>query len=166
MNDLLNPEQKVAELLKQSGKTLALAESCTGGLVSERITDIPGISESYKGGVVAYSNDIKSSVLHVPGDIIDRCGAVSSEVASCMSKGARETFGADITASITGVAGPGGGSPEKPVGLAFIAVTDAEGTHVREIRAGSERQQNRSRLSKELLKLLFARLENAATRSS
>ncbi len=165
MKKVYKTEQKVAALLKKNGKTLALAESCTGGLVSRRLTDIPGISESYKGGVVAYSNEIKSSILDVPGDIIEKYGAVSPEVASYMAEGARKAFSADIIASITGIAGPGGASALKPVGLAFIAVSDAEGTDVREIRAGTQRHLNRTTFSDELLQLLSERLENDRDRS-
>ena len=116
------PEQLIAEKLKEKGITLAVAESCTGGLVSHRITNIPGSSEYFKGGVVAYSNEVKTFLLYVSPDTLEKHGAVSSQVAKAMAKGARSALNANIAAAITGIAGPAGGSKKKQVGLAFIAI--------------------------------------------
>jgi nicotinamide-nucleotide amidase len=114
-------EWLVAALAKRV-QTVATAESCTGGLVASRITDAPGASEVFREGFVTYSNEAKSQLLGVPGELIDRLGAVSREVAIAMAEGAREKVRADYALSLTGIAGPGGGTPEKPVGLVFIAL--------------------------------------------
>lgn len=112
----------LVRILKEKGKTLALAESCTGGLVAKMVTDVPGSSEVFREGVVTYSNESKESRLHV--HTVPRYGAVSPETAAAMLKGLWETTDADIGAAITGIAGPGGGTDEKPVGLVHIAVGD------------------------------------------
>ncbi len=114
-------------LLKERGFTLAVAESCTGGLVAHRITQVPGSSEYFLGGVVSYSNESKERELGVPGEVIRVHGAVSAECASAMAEGVRLRFGSTFGISTTGIAGPAGGTPEKPVGTVFIAL-DAE-TH-------------------------------------
>ena len=116
-------EQAIVTLLKAHEKTLGLGESCTGGLVSNRITNVPGSSEVYMGGVVTYSNDLKTRLLNVPEHMILEHGAVSSQVAEAMAVGARELARADIGIGITGIAGPTGGTPEKPVGLVYIALS-------------------------------------------
>ncbi len=110
----------VLSLLRERGLTLATAESCTGGLVSARLTDVPGSSDVFVGGVVAYSNDVKMAELGVPEEVLRDHGAVSAETAAALARGARERLGADIAVSVTGVAGPGGGTEEKPVGLVFL----------------------------------------------
>jgi nicotinamide-nucleotide amidase len=107
-------------LLRDRGLTLATAESCTGGLVSVRLTDVPGSSDVFAGGIVAYSNDVKAGQLGVPEDVLREHGAVSAETAAAMARGALERVGADVAVSVTGVAGPGGGTGEKPVGLVFL----------------------------------------------
>jgi nicotinamide-nucleotide amidase len=119
-------DAQVARLL--AGHTIALAESCTGGLLAGRLTDRPGSSAYVAGGVVAYSNEAKTALLGVPAELIEAHGAVSPEVARAMADGARERFGADIGAAITGVAGPGGGTEEKPVGFVCFCVTTSDGT--------------------------------------
>lgn len=111
--------------------TLALAESCTGGLLSSAVTDVPGSSGYFLGSVVAYSNDVKESALGVRTLTLRKHGAVSRETALEMAKGVRRAFGADVSAAITGIAGPGGGTPEKPVGLVFIAVTRGRSSETR-----------------------------------
>ena len=118
----------VGRLLRDAGRTLAVAESCTGGLVAAEITEVPGSSEWFLGGVVAYSNRAKTSFLGVPEALLDRHGAVSDPVARAMAEGARERFGADYGLSTTGISGPSGGSPDKPVGLVHIALARPEGT--------------------------------------
>jgi nicotinamide-nucleotide amidase len=110
----------VLALLRERGLTLATAESCTGGLVSVRLTDVPGSSDAFVGGIVAYSNDVKAEQLGVPEDVLREHGAVSAETAAAMARGARERLGADVAVSVTGVAGPDGGTEEKPVGLVFL----------------------------------------------
>jgi nicotinamide-nucleotide amidase len=110
----------VLALLRERDLTLATAESCTGGLVSVRLTDVPGSSDVFLGGVVAYADEVKAAELGVPEDVLREHGAVSAETAAAMARGARERLGADIAVSVTGVAGPGGGTEEKPVGLVFL----------------------------------------------
>jgi nicotinamide-nucleotide amidase len=110
----------VLALLRERELTLATAESCTGGLVSVRLTDVPGSSDVFAGGIVAYSNDVKAAQLGVPEDVLREHGAVSAETAAAMAHGARERLGADVAVSVTGVAGPDGGTEEKPVGLVFL----------------------------------------------
>jgi nicotinamide-nucleotide amidase len=119
----------VGRLLREQGKTLALAESCTGGLLAEQITEVPGSSVYFKGGVVAYANAAKTALLGVSEALLGRHGAVSEETARAMAEGAKARFGADLAAAITGISGPDGGTPEKPVGLVYVALARAEGTH-------------------------------------
>lgn len=123
-------EQVVVRLLAERGLTVATAESCTGGMLAARITDVSGSSKIFPGGVVSYSNEAKSDLIAVPADLIRAHGAVSSEVAEAMARGARERFGADFGVGITGIAGPEGGTPEKPVGLVYIGVADAHSVRV------------------------------------
>jgi nicotinamide-nucleotide amidase len=119
-------DEQVADLLRgdgaRPGLTIATAESCTGGLMAARLTERPGSSEYVKGGIVAYSNDVKSAQAGVAAELIERHGAVSEEVAEALADGARERLGADVGIGITGIAGPGGGSAEKPVGLVWLSV--------------------------------------------
>lgn len=117
--------------LLESGLTLALAESCTGGLLSSVMTDTPGSSGHFLGSVVAYANEVKTSELGVRAATLKKHGAVSKETAREMAEGIRRKFNADLSASITGIAGPGGGSARKPVGLVFIAVSKGKKTTVR-----------------------------------
>ena len=117
----------VLSLLRERGLTLATAESCTGGLVSARLTDVPGSSSVFVGGIVAYSNDLKAAQLGVPESVLQEHGAVSAETAAAMARGARERLGADVAVSVTGVAGPDGGTEEKPVGLVFLHASGPRG---------------------------------------
>jgi len=116
------PEKKISQLLRKKNKTVALAESCSGGLLSHRITNIPGSSEYFIGSMVTYSNKAKVNLLKIAPKLIAQHGAVSSQVARRMAKGVRKLFRADFGVSITGIAGPGGGTKTKPVGLTYIAV--------------------------------------------
>jgi nicotinamide-nucleotide amidase len=121
-------DEQVASLLRGDGsratRTIATAESCTGGLLAARLTELPGSSDYLLGGVVAYSNDAKVALAGVPAELIDRHGAVSGEVAEALAAGARSRLGADLGVGVTGIAGPGGGSEEKPVGLVWLSVDD------------------------------------------
>ena len=121
-------EGAVARLLQERGATLALAESCTGGLLAKRLTDMPGSSAYFTEGLVTYSNEAKERLLGVPHALLLEHGAVSEPVARAMAEGARRISGADYGLSVTGIAGPDGGTEEKPVGLVFVGISDAEGT--------------------------------------
>ena len=132
-----NLEQAVVLALKSKGLTLATAESCTGGLVSKRITDVSGSSEVFLGGVVSYANSVKEKVLGVKGETLASVGAVSAETAGEMAKGVCALTGADVGVSLTGIAGPGGGSEEKPVGLVYMGLCRGENVTVTELRIGS-----------------------------
>ena len=120
-------DQLAAALLARK-QTLATAESCTGGLVGAALTNLPGSSAWYLGGVVAYANELKIRLLGVPAEILAAHGAVSLETARAMAQGARAAAAADFAVAITGIAGPAGGTPEKPVGLVFIGVAAPHGT--------------------------------------
>lgn len=116
-------EEKIGLLLVEQGLTLATAESCTGGLVAHRITNVPGSSAYFVGGIVAYANEAKESLLGVQTETLATHGAVSEEVAREMARGARQRLGADVAVAITGIAGPSGGTPDKPVGLTYVALS-------------------------------------------
>ena len=142
-------ERPVAEvvlgLCRERGLTLATAESCTGGLVAARLTSVPGSSDVFVGGVVAYSNEVKHSKLGVPKETIEAHGAVSEETAAAMAEGARERLGVDVAVSVTGVAGPGGGTEEKPVGLVFLHAVGPEGARSVSFSVPSDRESIRRR---------------------
>lgn len=129
-------EAVLLDRLCESGKTLATAESCTGGMIASRLTDIPGASQVFLGGVVSYTNGVKAHLLGVPQDLLDRFGAVSAEVAQAMAEGARTVIGADFAVSVTGVAGPSRDERNNPVGTVFIAVASERGTVVRKFAYG------------------------------
>ena len=109
-------------LLKQKGLTVSTAESCTGGLIASTIVDVPGASAVFPGGAVTYASSVKTALLGVPEELIRERGVVSSDVAAAMAEGARKRFGTDLAVSVTGVAGPDGGTPETPVGCIYIGV--------------------------------------------
>jgi nicotinamide-nucleotide amidase len=131
-------EDVVAGLLTSQKRTVAVAESCTGGLLSHRLTTVPGSSEFFMEGVVAYSNEAKSRDAGVPPDLIASHGAVSAEVAEAMATGIRQRAGADVGLGVTGIAGPAGGTPDKPIGLVYIALADSGGPLHRRLMLGSE----------------------------
>ncbi len=128
--DIESLEELVVKLLNEQGKTLATAESCTGGLLSKRITDIPGSSSVFHMGCVTYANEAKEALLFVPHEVLKAHGAVSEETARAMAEGIVKRSGSDLGIGITGIAGPDGGTPEKPVGLIYIALSDGKTTWV------------------------------------
>ena len=138
-------EETIGNLLRERKQTLATAESCTAGLLAGRITDIPGSSDYFDRGVVTYSNRSKTELLGVPEDTIEKYGAVSKETAEAMALGIRRKAGVDYGVSVTGVAGPGGGTKEKPVGTVFIAVASADGIVSRKFSMARDREINRRR---------------------
>ena len=145
-------------LLRKARLTVAVAESCTGGLIAKRFTDVPGSSDYFLGGVVAYDNRVKTELLGVPADVLAAKGAVSAEVAAAMAEGACRRLGADCALSSTGLAGPGGGSEEKPVGLAFIGCTIKGVTVVERLHSPGQREQIRERSAFAALDLLRRQL--------
>jgi len=152
-------EAKVGDLLRKKGLTLVVAESCTGGLLGMRITEISGASDYFQGGVIAYSNAIKHRVLGVPEEILEKHGAVSAECARAMAEGVRSLFRTDLALAITGIAGPTGGTPEKPVGLVYIALAHPNGVTVERHEFRGSRQGVRWSASEAALELLWRYLE-------
>jgi nicotinamide-nucleotide amidase len=140
-------EQTVARELTRHKATIAAAESCTGGLFAERLTRVPGSSAYFRGGVVCYSNDLKTAWADVPPELIESQGAVSSAVASALAAGIRRRTGASLGVGITGIAGPSGGSPEKPVGLVHIALADATNASERAVQLTGDRDRIRFQAS-------------------
>ncbi len=147
-------EERIGTILRRKKKTLALAESCTGGLVSDRVTDVPGSSGYFAGGIIAYSNEAKISELGVPPGTIKKYGAVSREVAKAMAEGAKWVFSADLAASITGIAGPTGGTKNKPVGLAYIAFCSKKKCRTRKVLFKGDRRTLKEKFAEAVLKLM------------
>lgn len=148
-------EEVIGEKLRRAGLTLATAESCTGGLVGHRLTNIAGSSDYFYGGVISYDNTIKQNVLGVPARVLETVGAVSPECALAMAQGARKLLATNLAVSITGIAGPGGGTAEKPVGLVYIALVDDRGFErgERYVWAG-DRVENKELSAEAALKLV------------
>jgi len=136
-------EQEVGALLRQKGLTLGVVESASGGLISHCITNVPGSSDYYKGSVTAYSNEVKIKVVGVKEDTINQYGAVSSQVVEEMAQGGRKILGADICLADTGIAGPSGAAPGKPVGLFYIGLSHGERTYSQKHNFQGEREQNK-----------------------
>ena len=152
--DVDSLEQVVGDGLRQRGLTLAVAESCTGGILSRRITDMPGCSDYYLGGVCSYANEVKMKVLGVKKETLDTVGAVSPEVAEQMAEGVAKALGADVGVGITGVAGPGGGTEEKPVGLVYISVWHKGQHFTRKMKAANGRDRIRMQAASTALDLI------------
>ena len=151
-------EEIVLALCRERGLKLATAESCTGGLVAARLTAVPGSSDVFVGAVVAYANEVKTSELGVPEEILERYGAVSPEAAAAMVAGVRERLGADVAVSVTGIAGPDGGSAAKPVGLVDLHAEGPDGVLARELDFPGDREMIRGRAATAALHLLRALL--------
>ncbi|NOY53321.1 MAG: CinA family protein [Deltaproteobacteria bacterium] len=152
MKDLV---EEVGRLLLERGKTIALAESCTGGLIISLLVDFPGISAVLERGVVTYSNRSKTDLLGVPAELIERQGAVSRETARAMAVGIRDRAGTDVGLAVTGIAGPSGGTPEKPVGTVFIAIAEAGGAEVVPCRFSGDRRSIREQSAAKALTVLL-----------
>jgi nicotinamide-nucleotide amidase len=151
-------EELVLSLLSAQALRLATAESCTGGMVAARLTDVPGSSASFVGSVVAYADEVKQSELGVPEELLAEHGAVSAEVAQAMAEGARRRLAADVAVAVTGVAGPDGGTAEKPVGRVYLHAAGPDGSLARMLDLPGERQQVRVRATVTALHLLRALL--------
>jgi nicotinamide-nucleotide amidase len=147
-------EAIVLDAAREKGLTIGAAESCTGGLVAARLTSMPGSSDVFVGGLVAYDDRLKLDGLDVPAEVLERYGAVSAETAAAMASGARSALGADVGVSVTGVAGPGGGTPQKPVGLVFIHAESPDASHGVELRLPGGRDAVRRRAAASALHLL------------
>ena len=141
----------VVERCRALGLRVATAESCTGGLVGARLTDVPGASDVYAGGVIAYSNEVKQRRLGVPAEVLERHGAVSAETAEAMAAGACAMLGANAAIAVTGVAGPGGGTPEKPVGLVYVSVVVPGGESTERFLFSGDREAVRARATAQSL---------------
>jgi len=150
----MRPEEEIGALLRQKGLTLGVVESATGGLLSHRITDIAGSSDYYKGSVTAYSNKVKTGVVGVKEATLNQYGAVSPEVAEEMAQGGRKILGADICIADTGIAGPGGASAGKGVGLFYIGLSHGESTFSREHNFQGDREQNKQSAAEAALEWL------------
>jgi nicotinamide-nucleotide amidase len=152
-------ESAVGDLLKAYGKTLSTAESCTGGMISSLITSVPGSSEYFLGSVTSYANGVKENVLGVPAEIIAEHGAVSSECVAAMAEGVRRITSSDYSVATSGIAGPGGGSEEKPVGTVWIGVSSDNGTETFRLKFNSDRKRNIERFSSSALHILLNKIK-------
>ena len=150
--------REISEYMWRAGKTLSTAESCTAGLVASSITSMPGASNYFRGGVVAYVDELKTQLLDVPAELLAEKGAVSEEVAKAMVKGALERLQTDYAVAVTGYAGPGGG-PEASVGTIYVAVGTNEEVLVRELSGDDGRDENVARATLTALKMLLEKLE-------
>lgn len=157
-DELLDLAARVGAACRARGATIATAESCTGGLVAHLLTEVPGSSDYLRGGIVAYADGVKLSSLDVPADVLDAHGAVSAQVALAMADGARQHLAVDIAVAVTGIAGPRGGSTEKPVGLTYVAVSDADGSDVQRYRWELDRSGNKRASAAAALALVLTRL--------
>jgi len=159
MDELRDLVERLQGVCLERGLTVATAESCTGGLVVDVITDVPGSSGYLLGGVIAYADKVKEDQLGVPAELIAAHGAVSVHVARAMAVGARERLGADLAVAVTGIAGPHGGTPAKPVGLTYVAVAGPAGIEVRRFAWTGDRAANKRDSARAALELLLSAAE-------
>ena len=152
-------ERTLGELLRGRGLKLATAESCTGGLIADHITDVPGSSDYFVGGVVAYAYEAKVASLHVSWDTLRLYGAVSRETVIEMARGVRTTLGADIGVSVSGIAGPGGGMPEKPIGTTWIGLSARDGDWARVFTWEGDRRANKESSAMAALQIVLDYLD-------
>jgi PncC family amidohydrolase len=155
--ELVALAERLQQICLERSLSVAAGESCTGGLVADAITDISGSSAYFHGSIVAYANEAKMGLLDVPGEVLAAHGAVSAQVARAMAEGARGRLGAALGVGITGIAGPGGGSEEKPVGLTYVAVADPTGVEVRRFTWQGDRDANKVSSAEAALELLIER---------
>jgi PncC family amidohydrolase len=166
-NELLHPlAVRLGELLRSRGWTIGLAESCTGGLVASLITDVAGSSDYFIGSAVTYANAAKAGILGVMQQTLDERGAVSAEAAAEMAQGAQRIFATDIGASVTGIAGPAGATPTKPVGLTYIHLAGPNGARAERHLFGSNRMGNKLLAAEAVLRLAIRYLEEPAPASA
>ena len=147
-------EEQIGALLTKHGKTISIAESCTGGLISHRITNVPSSSNYYDCSVIAYSNQSKIDILHVKPETLKKFGAVSRQTAIEMAQGIKQVSGSDLGLAVTGIAGPGGGTPEKPVGLVCICLASDESVVCEEFRFKGKREAIKSQASEAALQMI------------
>lgn len=152
-------EIRIGNILNEKRLFLATAESCTGGLVASRITDVSGSSTYFLGGIVSYSNEAKASLLGVSWDTLNHKGAVSRETVIEMALGARKVFNADIAVSVSGIAGPGGGTPDKPVGTVWVGLATPSGEEARHFVWDGDRIRNKQLSSEAALQFILDYLE-------
>lgn len=148
-------EKRVGDVLRKNKLRIAIAESCTGGLISHRITNIPGSSDYFDRGIIVYSNSSKTQLLGVPKLILESFGAVSSETARAMAEGIKKNANCDIGLAVTGIAGPGGSTPTKPVGLVYIGLSSKKSTVVKEFRFSGKRHEIKEQASFEALNMVL-----------
>jgi nicotinamide-nucleotide amidase len=159
-------EELVLDLCRGRGLTLGAAESCTGGMVAERLTSVPGSSDVFAGAVVAYADEVKGRELGVPSEVLARHGAVSAETAAAMAAGARERLGVDVAIAVTGIAGPGGGSAQKPVGLVFLHAEGPQGPRSADFVFPGDRSSVRRRATVTALHLVRRLLQQTRDESA
>lgn len=147
-------KRKSAKMLRESGLSLAIAESCTGGLLCSNITDVAGSSDYFLGGIISYSNQVKVRQLGVDSGVLEKCGAVSRDVALAMARGVREKLQSDLGIGTTGIAGPGGETPGKPVGLVYVALSAREGDWCERYVWDGDRITNKEKTVQAALSLL------------
>ena len=160
--DLRPLAERVGQACRARGVTIGTVESCTGGLVGHWITEIAGSSDYFRGGLLTYDDQVKTALADVPPSVLAAHGAVSAQVAVAMATGGRQRLGVDLAVAITGVAGPGGGSAAKPVGLTYVAVADADGELVRRFVWPGDRSANKQASAEAALQLILERLEGSA----
>lgn len=152
-------EMRIGKILSERKQSLVTAESCTGGLIASRITDVPGSSVYFLGGIVAYSYEVKASLLGVSWDTLNNNGAVSRETVIEMARGARKVLGADIAVSVSGIAGPGGGTLDKPVGTVWVGLSTPSGEEARHFVWDGDRVRNKYLSSEAALQFVLDYLE-------